>query len=268
MPVTPPGPRWITYTEASPVSGGTAAAKAVAKGKAKAKAGAQVKGVQEDSKPEATGASGRNPSGNADVPSGSEALVAEAAKLLKGVSLRPIRVEDLDLSWIRSAITSASDPNYCLVDSGATNALRPAGPEELRDCRTIRVDLASGETELRINDQGTLLHVGLCQVILPANYLVDLGYSISWRKRGCKIKHPKKGALDVTLAKGCPLIPKEVGLKLLREYEERKAGLPILSKAEVKDLTHTMSASEAREWIRDRLRAGPLTEVDQLVYLS
>ena len=234
-------------SEASPSSGGASAAKASAKVKAKAKAGAQVKGVQEDTKPEAAVTPGRTSSGSVDLPSGSEALVAEAAKLLKGVSLRTVHV-DLDLSWVRSAITSASDPNYCLVDSGATNALRPASPEELRECQTIRVDLASGETELRINSQGTLLHLGVCQVILPANYLVDLGYSISWRKRGCKIKHPKRGALDVTLAKGCPLIPREVGLRLLREYEERKAGLPVLSKAEVQDLAHTMSPSEARGW--------------------
>ncbi|CAE7537564.1 unnamed protein product, partial [Symbiodinium microadriaticum] len=58
------------------------------------------------------------------------ALVAEAAKLLKGVSLKPIRLEDVDLSWVNSALTSAADPDYCLIDSGATNALRPAKPEE------------------------------------------------------------------------------------------------------------------------------------------
>ena len=77
-----------------------------------------------------------------------ETLVAEAAKLLKGVSLKPIRVdpeqvESVDASWLLSAVTSVSDNDYALVDSGATNALRPAEGPELDACRVIRVDLAS-----------------------------------------------------------------------------------------------------------------------------
>ena len=72
-----------------------------------------------------------------------EALTAEAAKLLKGVSFKPVRVEDgtcgcmqaspwsvpalgIDEGWLRSAVVSAADQLLALVDSGATNALRPA----------------------------------------------------------------------------------------------------------------------------------------------
>ncbi|CAE7227612.1 unnamed protein product [Symbiodinium necroappetens] len=196
---------------------------------------------------------------------------AKATKLLKGVALRAVHVDpELDLSWLRSALTSASDPNYCLIDSGATNALRPASAGELEACKVIKVDLVSGTTELRINIYGTLLHGGTCQVILPASYLVDLGYTISWKKKGCRVKHAKQGTLEVVVVKGCPLIPKEVGLKLLRDYEGRKAGEPILSKAEVGDLSGSLTASEARSWLRDRIRersGGMLTDVDQLVYL-
>ena len=82
----------------------------------------------------------------------------------------------------------------------------------------IRVDLASGGTDLRITEHGTLLHLGPCQVILPASYLVELGYSINWKRQGCKIRHPRDGRLEVSVVKGCPLIPKEVGLRLLRDY--------------------------------------------------
>ena len=72
-----------------------------------------------------------------------EALLAEAAKLLKGVVLQPIRVENgwepcggleavqVDQGWLRSAVENASDPSYALVDSGATNALRPAKAGEI-----------------------------------------------------------------------------------------------------------------------------------------
>ncbi|CAE7271136.1 RE1 [Symbiodinium sp. CCMP2592] len=65
----------------------------------------------------------------------------------------------VDASWLLS-VTGVSDCSYALVDSGATNALRPAEGAELSAGRVIRVDLASGTAELRINDYGTLLHAG------------------------------------------------------------------------------------------------------------
>ena len=197
-------------------------------------------------------------------------MVAEATKLLKGVSLRALTLGEVDDSWLRSALSSASDPEYCLVDSGATNALRPAEDQELEGCRVIRVDLASGGTDLRINGYGTLLHVGPCQVILPASYLVDLGYFISWKKKGCKIKHPRRGCLEVTVVKGCSLIPRSIGLKLLQEYEERKAGRPSLSRAGTEDLGLVLEPQDARDWLRFRVaqcKGAGLTDMDQLVFL-
>ena len=123
--------------------------------------------TEEDSlKGEAPGnsAGSQSSGGNQGSPVTKEALLAEAAKLLKGVSIKAVRVEDLDVTWLRSALISASDPSYCLVDSGATNALRPASEGELEGCRVIRVDLASGGTDLRVNEFGTLLHTGQCQL--------------------------------------------------------------------------------------------------------
>ena len=195
--------------------------------------------------------------------------MAEAAKLLKGVSLKPLRIDDpeLDLSWIRSALTSASDPSYCLVDSGATNALRPACEQELQGCRVIHVDLASGGTDLRVNSCGTLLHAGQCQVILPANYLIELGFSISWKRKGCKIRRSRTGSLDVQVVKGCPLIPKEVGLRLLQEYEEHVAQVRGVRTAKVEDLPGDLSRDSVRGWFRDRLRessGGLLSDVVQI----
>ena len=109
-------------SEGSPSSAGGRA-----KAKAKAKSGAQAKGITEEKgdKGEATAgnASGAAASLNATV--SQEALVAEAAKLLKGVSLRALTVAEVDSSWLRSALASASDPEYCLVDSGATKRSSP-----------------------------------------------------------------------------------------------------------------------------------------------
>ena len=88
---------------------------------------------------------------------------------------------DLDLGRLVSALASASDPSYALVDSGATEALRPARDGEISAARVIQVDLASGAAELISASKKTLLSMIPCQVILPAGYLVQLGYSVSWR---------------------------------------------------------------------------------------
>ena len=56
------------------------------------------------------------------------------------------------------------------MDSGATNALRQAKDGELSSSRVIRVDLASGVTELHVNRYGILLEQLPCQVIIPAVY--------------------------------------------------------------------------------------------------
>ena len=36
------------------------------------------------------------------------------------------------------------------------------------------------------------------------------------------MKHPKRGSLEVAVVKGCPLIPKEIGLEILAEYEAKQ----------------------------------------------
>ena len=210
-----------------------------------------------------------------------EALIAEAAKILKGVTLKTcqLRASDLavegswdanlDLGWLVGAVASASDPSYALVDSGATNALRPARCGELSTARVIQVDLASGAAELHISKHGTLLSASPCQVILPAGYLVQMGYVISWRKKGCVIQKPGAASLEVKVVKGCPLIPREVGLRLLDDYEALREGgnLVSLKKDLVKD-REVVSPGDTRQWLAQRIAQGKLTRQDQLVWLE
>ena len=76
-----------------------------------------------------------------------EVLFAEAAKLLQGANLKTLHLSEVseegclkelgsDKGWLISAVASASDQKYALVDSGATNALRPAEPGELDSSRS------------------------------------------------------------------------------------------------------------------------------------
>ena len=243
----------------------------------KPKAGPQVKGVQEDAGavtiPEVPQTGGSSMT--------SDTLIAEAAKLLKGVSLRPLRVDDIesldnegcpedlciDRGWLMSAV-SASDPLFALVDSGATNALRQAEEGEICQARVIGVDLASGATKLHVNEYGTLLHEGPCQLILPACYLVQLGFLISWKKRGWSIKRRGEAGLQVKVVKGCPLIPKEQGLQLLKEYEmlKQKGDLPSLQA--LRDTpVEPLQDEDPRVWLAERVKEGSLSREDQLRWL-
>ena len=40
-------------------------------------------------------------------------------------------------------------------------------------------------------------------MIILAGYLVQLGYVISWRSKGCAIQRPGEGKLEVKVVKGC-----------------------------------------------------------------
>ena len=249
--------------------------------KVKAKASPQAKGITEDgsggSEAARSVSSSASPGSSG---SSQDALLAEAAKLLKNVTLKPVRIEGdeyplvselgIDSSWLLSAITSASDVGYALIDSGATNALRPAAAGELEQGKTIKVDLASGAATLRINDFGTLLHSGPCQVIIPAGYFIELGYTIAWKRKGCRVKHPQRGSLAVSVVKGCPLIPREVGLEVLAEYEARQSKRFSVKSLSSLEPVCDLNPGEVRRWVRDRLleRNGEgLKEADQLTCL-
>ena len=156
VPIVPPENRPLapdsgSASETSPKAGSSSGKGG--KAKAKAKFGAQAKGVVEDSGASANGAGAEaTPSASGQSAKGQESLIAEAAKLLKNVSLKPVRVAEgdsfgevnIDGSWLLSAITGPSDVSFALLDSGATNALRPAEAGELEQGRIIKVDLASG----------------------------------------------------------------------------------------------------------------------------
>ena len=247
--------------------------------KAKAKAGAQAKGITEDSGATAGSLSGTPEGASTSSVSSADrnALLAEAAKLLnKGTAVKGLKVRSseldlhgIDQSWLLSAVASPSDNRFALIDSGATNGLRPAvSDEELQGSRAIHVDLASGTTQLRINDYGTLLTDGPCQVIVPAGYLAELGYAITWKRKGCCVRHPTKGTLEVQVRKGCPLIPREVGLELLGYYEARRAKSVVARCSKLSPLPDDVGPGNVRGWMCERLRIqGSIGRGDLQVFL-
>ena len=158
-PLVPPEHRQVVSSGDASNANPKAAAKASAK--ALATSPNPPKGVTEDTSGNVSRDGGSSVAGDSR-----EALLAETAKILKGVSLKPLKVLEGDWDegelhvteeWLFSAISGVSDQRYALVDSGATNALRQAEPGELLESKRIRVELASGVADLHVTSQGTLL---------------------------------------------------------------------------------------------------------------
>ena len=69
------------------------------------------------------------------------------------------------------------------------------------------MELAHGAAQLYQNPMnGTLLSEGPVEPIVPLRGLAELGYTITWSRAGCAVKHPKKSnagsGLDVQWSEG------------------------------------------------------------------
>ena len=110
-----------------------------------------------------------------------------------------------------------------LVDSGATNPLRPLEEgEDISGYERREVELAAGETfPLSVTPAGTLVAPRGTQPIVPMGALVKvLGCRMSWAGGHCKIRHPVRGDLPVAMSQGCPELPIRTALELIGELEE------------------------------------------------
>ena len=99
-----------------------------------------------------------------------------------------------------------------LLDSGATHPFKSTSPEEDERSRMVEVTLADGNSvTLRQNPAGTLMPArgsdlakgGATTTIVPLGTLVqELGCSISWDRRGLRVRHPEHGSKGVGAHRG------------------------------------------------------------------
>ena len=116
----------------------------------------------------------------------------------------------------------AEENTLGLIDGGATNALRQGSAKELQQASVVKVELAAGQTELRMNEQGTLLTAHRVTPILPLGPAIEcLGMVLEWSTEGIRLTHPTRGELPVTLVKGCPMIAQELLMDLILELEDK-----------------------------------------------
>ena len=102
------------------------------------------------------------------------------------------------------------------------------------------------------------------------------GFSVVWKKGRCVVKRKDRRPLEVKLVKGCPLVSREVGLQLLRDYEE---ALERKKLSAVKPLISGISQGwrencwcppfkDSRRWLAERVRTGRPSRREQLAWLK
>lgn len=130
------------------------------------------------------------------------------------------------------------------VDGGATHCVRERRTmEEWERASSLRVQLASGEVELRqCEDTATLLSDQPVQSIIPVAKVTELGYTVRWDRNGCQIKHVVMGKLRIKMVQGCPTIEMERGEKLFEEIEEMER-----RKERVRAILHCGVLAESEE---------------------
>ena len=113
-----------------------------------------------------------------------------------------------------------------LLDSGATNPLRPLKPgEDATSYRQVEVALANGgKTQLAITRGGTLVSPDLdIEPIVPMGLLIGvLGCKATWEEGGITVIHPKIGRLPINQSEGCPQVTRQLALQLIEEIEDKK----------------------------------------------
>ena len=105
-----------------------------------------------------------------------------------------------------------------LIDSGATNHMRPAVADEAGKAHPITITLADGEGEVLQLPNGTLLCSSDNEVIVSLGQLIDvLHCTIEWSPSKSIIRHPLRGLVYCEFGPGgCPVIVESLGLALMK----------------------------------------------------
>ena len=150
------------------------------------------------------------------VPDETNKVVGEVTNLLKGLNGAVLK----SVKHGGAHLEVESDEGTRLLDGGATPPLRQGSTEEIKNAVQVTVELAHGATQLYQNPvNGTLLSEGPVEPIVSLRGLVELGYTITWSRAGCVVKHPRLGNIECWLRSGCPVVRKDHALALITEIE-------------------------------------------------
>ena len=123
----------------------------------------------------------------------------------------------------------AAGENQGLLDSGATNPLRPRKPgEDTEEYKKLEVTLADGTTtRLPVSPGGAMVSSKKeTEPIVPMHQLMELlGCEVRWKGSELEIYHPTRGRLPVQQPGGCPQVPRALAMDLIAEIEDRVQGI-------------------------------------------
>ena len=137
-------------------------------------------------------------------------------------------------------------PQFGLIDSGATNPLRPLLPsDDLKDVERVWVSLADGRrTPMLINRRGVMISTNLnIEPIVPMGWLTSHGCEVIWSDGVVTVKHPLRGEIKVRVEMGCPQIERNLALELIQDFEKGTEYPKKIKKVE-DDLTSSARDSE------------------------
>ena len=150
------------------------------------------------------------------VPEEANKVVGEVTNLLKGLNGPVLK----SVGHGGDHLEVEFDDGTGLLDGGATHPLRQGSTEEIKNAVQVTVELAHGATQLYQNPvNGTLLSEGPVEPIVPLRGLVELGYTITWSRAGCAVKHPRLGKIKCWERSGCPVVRRDHALALITEIE-------------------------------------------------
>ena len=130
---------------------------------------------------------------------------------LRGASLRPFRISKVGCSNGKG-----------LLDSGATHPLRAKRPgESIQHLPRVNVTLADDrEVSMALSPTGVIIGGESTEPIIPMGLLTKtLGCQVLWTEDGLRVVHPVRGALEVRVENGCPMITRNLALDLIEEIE-------------------------------------------------
>eukprot|EP00439_Symbiodinium_sp_Y106_P031511 s7133_g3.t2 len=136
-----------------------------------------------------------------------------------------------------------------LLEGGATNPLRTALMDELDHA-------AMGGTRLWINRTGTLLSDVEVDPMVPMGCLAsELRCNVTWEGSLCRVRHPGRGWLDITMIGQCPYVDRSVALDLIQELEisetHKRSSAVGLYRGLDQSMKNTVVAGREDDWLRD-----------------
>eukprot|EP00438_Fugacium_kawagutii_P029730 Skav214785 [mRNA] locus=scaffold1820:35141:42466:+ [translate_table: standard] len=155
-----------------------------------------------------------------------------------------------------------------LLDSGATHPMRPMmRSEEGKKFEEVEVGLADGQViRMKMTEGGVMLSpMSHVEPIVPMGWLAcRLGCEIRWKGKDIEVIHPTRGRLPVVQVEGCPQIPRNLAIDLIKEMEEDRMDTENTSDEFSQEVSWMMKLIEVHpvlkdlpSWIKDRLCVTP-----------